>query len=382
VPTSGGLIPQQRAWQTGRMGGCAPKAASRKARSRCTDYAALICRLLQKLEGPVRRQVIETSIRQYERLALEACMRSQRKAKPACDEAREFKMVTDTPCDDFTDSHRSQTRRAKGSGGICKCTDAGKVYGYYAKVGLGNLTLRALIRRDLASAVCDHIVLMKVSERIRCQNACVDFPARVRSAVTSVLEEEGLLERSFLRNITVNVSAFYRLGRSLYVTRSSLEGALEAWKFLDAAKGDAIDRPAYSRQKAETRWQRVREAFIQLQVGSGACLRSQVEAYLVRMESLYRPLFERKVAYLQRRQWKNADTTPANAPASRDDIQTLVLRRLEQSLRRWRKDVLREARKRKRSEARTQRERAESMKRCLWDGKESRADFDRRVSGL
>jgi len=69
-----------------------------------------------------------------------------------------------------------------------------KVYGYYAKTGHKNLIFCTRIQRELEGAVCDHILLGKILEHIRSENADKDLPQKVRRAVTLVLNTEGLAE--------------------------------------------------------------------------------------------------------------------------------------------------------------------------------------------
>lgn len=371
------LIPPALARRLGRMG-CEGKA-KQQSRRPCTDYAAAVFRLLRKMGSSPRRNAIEKLMQQDERLALESYIRSQREANSSHIKPGAMKMLAESPCDSTTpDARDGKVRRAKGSGGICKSSAAGKAHGYYAKAGLMNFTFRSQIKQDLAAAACDHVVLMKILERIRCAGPCMDFPTKVRVAVSSVLGEGGLTESGFFRTVTVNVSACHRLGRSLYVTRNTLERALQVWTRLHVAKGAVLASAENTPQRAEQQWLRVREAFIQLQTEDGGLQRSQVEAYLAAIEASYRPVFERKLAYLQRRQWRAAGNS-ANSRADKVDVQTSLVRRLEQVLRTWRSDIATKARKRKRNETRLQKSRAKARRTFFWDGKESLVEFERRV---
>lgn len=254
------------------------------------------------------------------------------------------------------------------------------MYGYYAKVGIRNLIFCTRIQRDLASTVRDHIILSKILERIRCEGMRGHFPAIVRAAAASVLYEEGLKEDEFLRSVGVSFSAQPWIGRGLYVHCHQLERALEAWCRLEAAKGASLFRGAcvtasFTPQRLEEQWRRVRDVFIQLQTEDGKLQRSEVEAFLAALEARYRPVFARKAARWQQ-QWRRAQTAGA---ADRVDAERALMRRCERAVRAWRQGMEREAWRKQRVEVQEQKKRWARKRKHCWDGKESIAEFQRRV---
>jgi len=373
----------------GGIAGCAAKQKGPRGRA---NHVALICSLLQRMGGPLRHKVIEGLMQQDERLALEAYMHSQKNgrkvddAKPSCHDFGKVKRRPDSSGGDTSSGDSEPNEHAeKGCGGIYKSANGDRVYGYFAKAGLRNLVFFTRIQQDLVDAVHDHIILTKTLERIRCENADKAFPLAVQIAVASVMAEEGLQEQRFLRGFSVSFSAHHWIGRGLSVHRNRLDRALEAWQRFEIARGVPLFKGStvfttYTPMKAQEQWQRVREAFIQLQTEDGRLPRSQVEEYLAAAEASYRPMFERKVAAFLRRQWRQATHGGGREKRGDADADSSVLRRVEAVLRAWRRDVAREQRQRKRAEYRKQMDREKLGKKRLWDGKESLADFQRRVN--
>jgi len=184
-------------------------------------YAVLICRLLRKMHPKLRRKVISGRLAQWQRLALEACMVSQKQCPSKIHPRRRDTEKTSKQCK---------------YGGVFKSECNGAVYGYYAKAGLCNLTFTAQIHRDLSGAVHDHVALSKLLEQIQTQCSPADFPAVVKSAVEAASGDNGFLSPCFFRNFSVSFPTGRWIGRTLSVHCQHLEGALHAWKLLDAFK--------------------------------------------------------------------------------------------------------------------------------------------------
>jgi len=346
----------------------------------------------------LRRQVIENSMQQDERLAVEGHLRSQRQQTKKSPEAarkttsrrgqpKAFLMLADSPyLGGAAGGAEADARAARGNGGICKSVDGARLYGYYAKAGIRNLVFWAPIRRELADAIRDHIVLVRILERIRGEVACKDFPAVARAAVGSVLTEEGLDEGSFLRNVSVTFSAYHWVGRELSVHSRHLHLALAAWETLEIARGARLFRgpsitAAYTPQRAAEQWSRLREAFVRLSEVLGGQPRARVEARIASLQAAYRPVFQRKSA-LYWHQWKKLTQAPAGQPQpSSAGARTSLILRLEAALRAWRREASRRALRARRASAREQKTRAEISRKRRWDGKESLAAFERRVLG-
>jgi len=195
------------------------------------------------MSSVARRQAIQNSFKQAQRLALESYMMSLRqdqakqtqcRAKSSSDQAR---ALCDTASFDSAGTHVGESR---GRSGICKSSARSQLYGYYAKIGVDNLILWGHIHRELANAVRDHILLSKMLEPIRCSTGSRDFASRVRGAVASVLAEEGFEESKFLRTVTVRFSAQHWIGCGLSIHSNGLDKALNAWHKLRVARGVAL----------------------------------------------------------------------------------------------------------------------------------------------
>mmetsp|Transcript_98117 Transcript_98117/g.245966 ORF Transcript_98117/g.245966 Transcript_98117/m.245966 type:complete len:504 (-) Transcript_98117:65-1576(-) len=379
--------------QHGGYEGCRGVYAKRKGRAAAakgpTHHAALVCKLLQKMNGTLRRQVIEKVMQQDQRLALEAYMRSEREGlKAACAAKPDhnpgtLSMLANMPCESTSsDEAESEIPRGRGHGGICKSAEGARVYGYYAKVGIRNLIFCTRIHRELKGAVRDHIILSRILEHIRCEGTRGHFPTVVRTAVASVLFEEGLMEGEFLRSVGVTFSAQPWIGRGLYVHCQQLGRALEAWRRLESAKGAPLFKgarvtSAFTPERLEEQWCQVREVFIQLQTKEGQIQRSQVEAFLAALEARYRPVFARKAA----RWWQQWQRAQVGGAADRVNAERALLRRCERAIRTWRQEAAREVRRKQRAEAQEQKMRWAQMRKRCWNGVEPIAEFERRVHG-
>merc|ERR1712113_1348878 len=138
---------------------------------------------------------------------------------------------------------------------------------------------------------------------------------------------------------------------------------------------------AYTPERAEQQWLRLREAFLQLQTEAGRrygqrIRRSDVEARLVSMETSYRSTFVKKVAQCRRRQERLH--VSANKTKERDP-QLALLRRLQRLLRAGDRKNSSDERQQRRVATHRRKEESNRSKKRRWDGKESFDDFKRRM---
>lgn len=273
-------------------------------------------------------------------------------------------------------SPTTRKRRYIGSfAGVSKSTCAGKVYGYYAKTGFRNLIFVARMRRTFTAAVQDHIILSRVVERV--QNGCLnnDFPAAVEAAVEAVLGKEEVSQQKFLRFFKVTFAGKNWIGRQLFIQCHQLQGALEVWKLLHDSKEFQLftDQPSTDiPQRAEERWRRMREAFVTLQTTHGGLHRSQLGKVLQEFEAHHSLARDKLIARL--RQQHNQQKANA-AVKVKSNPQILLLRRFEQLRCKWDRAVAREEQSKRQEQALKLRECAKRR----WNGKESFAEFERRV---
>jgi len=256
-----------------------------------------------------------------------------------------------------------------------------KVCGHHATTGHKNLMFCNRIQRELEGAVCDQILLGKILEHIRSENADKDLPQKVRRAVTLVLKTESLAEQYFFRSITVGISAHHWIARVLWAQCLELDRALDAWSLHDNARGGPLFcgnqvTGEYTPRPSQEQWSRVREVFIRLQAEGGRLLRSQVEARLKHMETDYRKTYERKATHFQKLQYQQMRTRAKNTTAKvNSDKSEVLLRRLERAIRNWSRAVNDKGRRKKRAEEKN----LKFKKKLRWDGKESTADFQRKL---
>jgi len=321
----------------------------------------------------MRREAIGNSMQQAQRLALEAYVVSLKKydrqtecaAKP-----RGKKQASDNVGAGPVDSPEMEVDKQKTRGGVYKSCDGGKVYGYYAKVGLNKLIFCTRIHRDLGDAVRDHIVMSKVLEHIGHADARMDFVSKVRAALASVLANEGIREGEFVRSVTVYLSAQHWIGRGLSIRCDEVEKALHAWQKLEDARGPLLFRgghatAAYTPEWAEQVWQRLKKLFVELRAQDGREQRMEVEAQLVAMEASYRSSYVKKVAHIRHKQWKN-----------RTDVQDALLRRFRRTIQAWERAV---AKQRKHYAARKRKACGKVDKQRGWDARESFRQLGHRV---
>jgi len=362
--------------------------------------------LLQKMGIAMRREAINNSMQQEQRLALEAHIVSLKKGARTDGAAKtkvggggsggggtmqatgDRRMLALRDKDDSSEGGSEgagaagDVRRQRGRGGICKSADGGKVYGYFAKVNFNNVIFTTRIHKQLADAVTDHIIMMRTVEHIRCdENADKTFVPKVRFAVAAVLADEAIAERDFLRSVAVTFSAHHWIGRGLAMHFGELGWALEAWERLNHAQGPrlfAAGHPtvAYTPQRSERQWSHLKQVFVELQVQNGM-QRDQVEGRLAHMEAAHRPTFVKKVAAWRRQE---ARGFPGNK-AQKIDPAKATLRRFEKAIWAWNLEIAKHKRQTKLAEYRTQKRQENLKKKRRWDGKESLEDFKRRAFG-
>lgn len=373
-----GCVPQtsQRAFFYAKQRGkvCAEQQGTVTKPKITVNYAGLICKILQKLHPALRRKVINNRLKERQRLAIEAYLVSQKKAQQGISEARQkepeaakMPMLCDKSSADRKDCEQ------KKIGGIFKSACAGTVYGYYAKVGFRNLFFVTRMQRKFADAVQDHIVLSRMLEQIRSLCVQKSFPEAVKTAVETVLGEEGVSQHKFLRYCSVNFPATQWIGRPLFVQSHHLQGALEVWKLFHDAKVlqfSMADQQVTAdiARKAEECWRQMREIFVALQIAQGKLHRSQVGNLLHEFEARQCLVLRRMIA-----QWrKRHEQRQRKAQAAFKDNEKALLHRFEQLRYKWEHATAKE------EQRRTNQKLQESRKR-RWDGKESLAEFERRV---
>jgi hypothetical protein len=284
----------------------------------------------------------------------------------------------------------------RGCSGICRSAVKGRLYGFFAKTGIMNLTFWGKIHRELPDAIRDHILLSRVLERIRSSASSGEFTSNVRDAMQSVLLEEGLDEGMFLRTVTLRFSAQHWLGRSLAVHFSKLEDALNAWKRLREVQGSAQlfagghGSAAYTFEGAERQWSRLRRLFVELQTGIGRragqrIRRENAEAQLVAWEVAYNSARAKKLARFRVRQERLSAAAAAEAAAVPSgqggglDRQASLLKRLRLVLQVWDRAAAVEERQRRLAWRRLQKDTLMLNRKRRWDGKESLETFKCRL---
>jgi hypothetical protein len=329
----------------------------------------------------MRREAIGNSMQQAQRLALEAYIVSLKKGntQPECPlkpRGRQQAFNTNLPAICETDSMappETKVGKQKKHGGIYKSCDGGHVYGYYAKVGLNKLIFCTRIHRDLVDAVRDHIVMSKVLEHIGHAEARMDFVSKVRAAFATVLANEGIREREFLRSVTVHLSAQHWIGRGLSIHCDELEKALQGWQKLETVRGPQLFQgghatAAYSPGRAEQVWQRLKQIFIEFRTQDGRTQRMQVELQLAAMEASYHASYVKKVALIRRQQWK-----------MREDAQDAAFRRFRRTIQAWERSVAIEKRKQDVAAARKRKACGKVCKKRRWNARESFLQLGRTV---
>lgn len=346
---------------------------------RAAKLISVVYSLLQRMHGDARREVIQNSMRQKERLALETHIAALKKAQPR-EKARKAVPKDDNLvlCDtDSSESSGKDSTVKNGKGGICRSADGDKVYGYYAKVAFNKLIFIGRIHVQLEDAVRDHIVLSKICDVARHDCEAVDFLARVRTAIKSVLADEDTSAAVFFRAVAVVCSVHHWVGRGLSVFFGTVESALEAWQCFDRLQTPRLfegGRPSanYTPQRAMQQWAQLKDAFLRFQAARGPGHKAKVAARIARMEAQHRPLLAKKInRWAQRRQnIGGRQYRPKNAA----HVQEAILYRFWRALGSWRRDAIAEERQRLRAQMAA----AKAKKRQRWDGKESLDDYNKR----
>lgn len=364
-------VPQQHRAE-GCKGGFYPSesfAAPTKHRG-AARYAPLICKVLQKMQPALRRKVVRCRLVHWQRVALEACMASQKQSPPKVRPPMPS-TVTEGETNAAEMRHPDKTKKLRKYGGVFRSECDGVVYGYYAKAGICNITFTARIHCDLADAVRDHITLSKLLERIQTQSLPANFPEVVKSVVEAASGVNGFLSPSFFRHFTVSFPTRFWIGRVLSLHCQHIEGALHAWKLLDAFKdptGPTAIAPENRMESAEQQWNRVHSALEALDSGFGTFHSSQLGAVLQENKRRRSTVLGLIVAKLDKQQKKHV--REATAKATLDQV--VLLRRFEELKRSWERAIARE-------DQRKQTKKLREGKKRRWDGKESRKEFERRA---
>jgi len=232
------------------------------------NHVAPVCGILRTLSPVTRRSLLASRFSPLQRMLLERHLLQQRTGK------LEAPHALPPPAE-----QSSTFRHARG---ILKSTLHGKVYGYYATATVQNLVFVGRIRRDLAEAVQDHILLMQIVATIRRSRCEADFIPRVQSAVAAVLTEENLAAEDLLRAVKVHFPAYHWIGKALWVHRKTLDGALDAWCRFRAARGPSLwigrrPAPTYSDGAMQEQWTRVRACYLKLRAECGRLPADEVE---------------------------------------------------------------------------------------------------------
>lgn len=282
-------------------------------------------------------------------------------------------------------SNSSHQPAGRAHHGIHKSACGGKVYGYYAKAGICNLTFCTRIHRDLADAVRDHIVLMRVIEQIRFASTAKYFSSRVQDAVTTVLQEEGLEVAAFLRSFTVIFSAQHWIGRSLSVHCNNLGSALLAWQKFQNVKGVQLFKGShttkhYTPEEAKKQWMQAKATFIDLQTKRGKAHCSQLEDGLARLEASRQFAIEQAAARWRLQQRKQEKEVAASTQGKCNVSQQAKLQqRFEKVMWSWDLAIAKEQRQHRRAAKRECALRWQNIKKRRWDGKEAFSEFERRM---
>lgn len=367
------------------------------------SHAARVYRCLQQMSSVARQDAIRRCMRESQRLALEAYMVSVQKhaQKKSLNPKAVASNQQGVPAlHDANGSHSggvsSGDVHGRGRNGICRSVAKGRLYGFYAKTGIMNLTFWGQIHRELADAIRDHILLSRVLEQIRSYASIGEFTSNVRDAMQSVLLVEGLDEGMFLRTVTVRFSAQHWLGRSLAVHFSKLEDALNAWKRLREVQGSTHlfagghGSADYTFEGADRQWCRLRRLFVELQAGIGRRARQRIrcedaEAQLAAWEAAYNATRAKKLARFRLRQERLAAAAAAEAaavPCGKGgglDRQAALLKRLQRVLQVWDRAATAEERQRRLAWRRRQLEKLTLNRKRRWDGKESLEAFKCRL---
>eukprot|EP00930_Biecheleria_cincta_P021207 TRINITY_DN15779_c0_g1_i1.p1 TRINITY_DN15779_c0_g1~~TRINITY_DN15779_c0_g1_i1.p1 ORF type:complete len:347 (-),score=75.34 TRINITY_DN15779_c0_g1_i1:114-1154(-) len=341
--------------------------------------------LLQRTDAVNRRKLIVERLTQRQRLDLEACMASQkgdRRANSKSNPVACLSAIEDYTSESSNSSHQSAGRARHG---IHKSACGGKIYGYYAKAGICNLTFCTRIQRDLADAVRDHIVLMRVLEQIRFASTEKDFPSRVQDSVATVMQEEGLEVATFFRSFTVIFSAQHWIGRSLSVHCNNLASAILAWQKFQSVKGVQLFKGShitkyYTPEKAKKQWMQAKSTFIDLQTLSGNAQRSQLEDGLAKLEANRQFAIERAAARWRVQQLKQEKKVAMCTRGNKNvNQQGKLQQRFEKVMWTWDLAIAKEQRQHRRAAKRECALRWQSIKKRRWDGKEAFSEFERRA---
>lgn len=217
-------------------------------------------------------------------------------------------------------------------GGICRSASAGTTYGYYARVLVNGFGLLSKVRRDIDSAVGDHIFLQKVCDGIRRYSAGeAPFAAHVHAVIADAHKELGISE-NIIAAVQVFANYHHFLGTSNVKLRfSTVEAGIHAWEELQRAKGPQLFQgqgitKAYSPQAALEQWQRIKETYLNLGAGLGF-QRQKLEAQLARLEEAHKPARLERECQLWRRM-KRASEKASQGPAA----DRVLLRKLDRLL--------------------------------------------------
>eukprot|EP00928_Gymnodinium_smaydae_P024507 TRINITY_DN19811_c0_g1_i1.p1 TRINITY_DN19811_c0_g1~~TRINITY_DN19811_c0_g1_i1.p1 ORF type:complete len:345 (-),score=37.81 TRINITY_DN19811_c0_g1_i1:166-1200(-) len=336
------------------------------------------------MSGSARHHAIKNSMSQTQRLALEAHMVSSKEKQHYDPSQRAESANMEALCN--TDSSHAIPNDSLGRSGICRSCACGKTYGYYAKVSINNLVFWGRIHRDLTDAVRDHILMIQVVQRIRCLRQQLDFQKSVSRAFQDILSNEALNEHPFLRTVSVRFSAEHWIGRGLAIHFSTLEAALAAWHRLQLAQGEVLFAsghvtPAYTPEKADEQWRRIRKAYVDLQTDArrraGQRLRRiDVEARLATLEATYRAKYLQKVARFRRQRELRHPLRGRAYEISSDGV---LQRRLQRVLRIWEHRLLLATKRSLSIREKRRREQVALERKRRWDGKESMDEFKRRI---
>jgi hypothetical protein len=330
--------------------------------------------LLQKLGKAARREVVQNSMHQEQRLALESYVKSKR------DHLRAGNRKHTPAICDAHDDVRATVGTPKCRGGICKSADGGKVYGYYAKVTCNNLTFIAHIHTELSCAIRDHIIIMKMLDKLPPGRNDEVFASELRHIVKSICAVEQLLDRAFFRSVAVTFSAHHWIGRAITVYIEDFSEAVDVWNTFNLAQTPRLfvnGKPtlAYTPDRAAAQWSKLKAAFCNVQICKGR-LRKEVEMQLLRMEAAHRHKFYKNAA-----RWNCFCQTAASRKRrrSKGDKEQKLLHRLQNAIWRWHLEIAKKKRIDELAAAREAKIRRLSLMKRMWDGKESRDEFDRRV---
>jgi len=263
--------------------------------------------LLQRMSVDCRRKVIVRKLTDRQRVALETHLRKVQASTKSpitvegdgeCNSEDQRK-----PTHPYNKHPMLQGEAPQSFGTICRTQSAGKVYGYYARVCFHGFGLVGKVRRELSTAVGDHIFLQRVMEIVRRHDP---EQSSLSAFMHAALKEAGVVLGDLyavVASVQVFISCHHYIGgTNLKLQLPRLNEGIAAWDQLQVARGETLFKGqgitlAYTQQAAAEQWQRLKSAYLRIACETGAC-KERLQARLRRLEDEHLPrriLRERKL---------------------------------------------------------------------------------------